>query len=90
MDLVFLCNSYHHMENRVSYFDRLRTDLASGGRVAILDMKPTPLVSLFVPAGHWTTGEQLREEMSRAHYGEEDSFDFLPAQSFSIFSQRSE
>jgi len=90
MDLVFLCNSYHHIDNRVAYFDRLRTDLASGGRVAILDLRPMPLVSLLAPTGHWTTTEQMRDEMGRAHFEEDDSFDFLPAQGFSIFSQRSQ
>ena len=86
IDLAFLCHSYHHIENRSDYFDELRTDLACDGRVAIIDLKPTPLVKLLLPRNHWTTRETMNNEMHLAHYEEEGSFDFLPGQSFSIYS----
>jgi len=86
IDLVFLCNAYHHIEGRATYFDRLRQDLDVGGRVAILDLKLSPLVRLLAPAGHWTPLERMREEMEEAGYRMDESFDFLPAQSFAVFS----
>jgi SAM-dependent methyltransferase len=86
IDLVFLCNAYHHIEGRTTYFDRLRQDLADGGRVAILDLKLSPLVRLLAPAGHWTPLETMHEEMLEAGYRMDESFDFLPAQSFEVFS----
>jgi ubiquinone/menaquinone biosynthesis C-methylase UbiE len=85
IDLAFLCHSYHHIENRIEYFDALRTDLALDGRVAIVDLKPTPLVKLLLPKNHWTTKAMMRKEMRLAHYEEEVSLDFLPGQSFSIY-----
>ena len=31
IDLVFLCNVYHHIDAQVAYFDRLRADLSPAG-----------------------------------------------------------
>ena len=86
VDLVFLCNAYHHIEERAGYFRRLRNDLAEGGRVAIVDMKRTPLVRLLTPPGHWTSLETMRREMEAAGYRMDASFDFLPVQGFAVFS----
>jgi len=86
IDLIFLCHSYHHIENRSGYFDELRNDLEQDGRVAVIDLRPTPLVKLLLPADHWTTKETMSNEMHLAHYEEAGSFDFLPGQSFSIYS----
>ena len=86
MDLVFLCNAYHHIGGRAGYFRRLRSDLAEGGRVAIVDMKLTPLVRLLTPPGHWTSVDTMRKEMQEAGYRMDASFDFLPVQGFAVFS----
>jgi ubiquinone/menaquinone biosynthesis C-methylase UbiE len=88
LDLVFLCNSYHHIKNRPEYFARLRNDLKPGGRVAIIDMKISALVRLTVPAGHWTTVETMQQEMQEAGYRLITSLDFLPAQNFALFTPR--
>jgi ubiquinone/menaquinone biosynthesis C-methylase UbiE len=85
VDLALFCNSYHHIEDRVAYFDRLRGDLAEGGRVALMDLKAVPLVRLLAPHGHWTTVDTMREEMGHASYSLAERFDFLPAQSFVVF-----
>jgi ubiquinone/menaquinone biosynthesis C-methylase UbiE len=86
LDLIFLCNSYHHIQNRPEYFSRLRGDLKPGGRVAIIDMKVSALVRLTVPAGHWTTVETMQGEMQKADYRPIVRFDFLPAQNYVLFS----
>jgi arsenite methyltransferase len=88
IDLVFLCNTFHHIEDRVAYFDRLRGDLAEGGRVALIDLRGILLVRFFVPHGHWTTVETMAEEMAQASYRLDEDFDFLPAQGFAVFSPR--
>jgi arsenite methyltransferase len=86
LDLIFLCNTYHHIKNRPEYFARLHRDLKPRGRVAIIDLKVSALVRITVPAGHWTTVETMQEEMRKAHYQPIASFDFLPAQNFVLFS----
>lgn len=39
VDLVFLCNTYHHIEQRTAYFRRVQSRLRDGGRVAVVDFK---------------------------------------------------
>jgi ubiquinone/menaquinone biosynthesis C-methylase UbiE len=85
IDLVFLCNSYHHIENRPSYFDRLRSDLSPEGRVVIVDLKPNLLVRAFVPSDHWIKVEPTLEEMSAANYHLSQTYEFLPVQHFLVF-----
>ena len=86
IDLAFFCNSYHHVENRVPYLERLRADLAPGARIAVIDVKDEYPAKLFVPAGHGTPIPQMREELAAARYPHAESHDFLPVQSFEIFA----
>ena len=86
VDFVFLCNAYHHLENRIPYFDRLRMDLDEGARVAVIEPRnDLLLMKLTRHSGHWTPLEVLRGEMLDAHYRTRDSFDFLPLQHFVVF-----
>ena len=85
IDLVFLSNTYHHIQNREAYFTRLRMDLERGGRVAIVDWKPIPLVRLFVPSGHWIDVDSVLAEMDSAGFIMEKSHNFLPFHHFLIF-----
>jgi SAM-dependent methyltransferase len=39
VDLFFTCNTYHHIESRERYFQEVRSGLAPGGRVAIVDFQ---------------------------------------------------
>jgi ubiquinone/menaquinone biosynthesis C-methylase UbiE len=89
IDLVLFCNSYHHIEDRVEYFDRLRSDLAEGGRVALIDLKASLLVRLFAPHDHWTSVETMTDEMGKAGYTLAGRFDYLPAQNFAVFEPTS-
>lgn len=88
VDLAMTCLTYHHIEERVVYFRRLTSDLGPTGRVAHLDDRPdSPApISWFQGKGHWTDPELIREEMQAAGYRQTGTFDFLPAQSFQIFS----
>jgi ubiquinone/menaquinone biosynthesis C-methylase UbiE len=85
IDLVLLCNSYHHIEDRVAYFNRLHGDLAPDARVAVVDMKAGLLFRLLGPPGHWTAVETMTEEMAGASYTLDRRFDFLPVQNFAVF-----
>ena len=40
-DVIFLSNTYHHIDDRVAYFSRLRTALKPGGRLVIIDFTTT-------------------------------------------------
>ena len=81
VDLVFLCNTYHHINDRVDYFTRLKEQLRPGGRVAVVDFR------LSSPRGpsHKLSPDKLEYEMKEAGYVLADSHDFLPDQYFLVF-----
>jgi ubiquinone/menaquinone biosynthesis C-methylase UbiE len=87
IDLALTCLTYHHIEDRVEYFERLQLDLAAGGRVAHLDDRPdSPApISWFQGEGHWTAPDAMVQEMGEAGYHMTEHYDFLPAQSFQVF-----
>lgn len=82
IDLVFTCNTYHHLSNRLVYMKALARHLRAGGRVAIIDFKPSGWFWLF---GHATAKDTVREEMAAAGYRLVDDFDFLEKQHFQVF-----
>jgi SAM-dependent methyltransferase len=86
IDLIFLCNSYHHLANRVGYFRRLRDDLGEIGHVAIIDVREGVLGGLLLPARYRLPVAVVHAEMDGAGYRKVGNYDFLPAQSFELFA----
>ncbi|MGH0038310.1 MAG: class I SAM-dependent methyltransferase [Myxococcota bacterium] len=87
IDQVFLCNAYHHFEDRVAYFARLQRALAPGARVAVIDGRPEGFATWVVPKGHWLEPGVLEGELSAAGYRLRDSYDFLPLNTFDVFER---
>jgi arsenite methyltransferase len=83
VDLVFSCDTYHHMEERVAYFRSLARYLKADGRVAILDFHPHGFFSGFL--GHGTAAEEVRREMEAAGYRLIAEFNFIESQHFQIY-----
>ena len=84
VDLIFFCNTWHHISDRVSYARRLRDDLAPGGRIVVVDFLPGDL-----PVGPPTT-EKLRAREVMSQFDEAglpllDSLDLLPYQYVLVF-----
>ncbi|MGH7342297.1 MAG: class I SAM-dependent methyltransferase, partial [Candidatus Rokuibacteriota bacterium] len=84
IDLVVIIDTYHHIEDRPTYFRNLRRDLAPGGRVAVIDFDGRKgwFVRLF---GHYTPREDLLREMREAGYEVSAEHDFIDRQSFVVF-----
>jgi arsenite methyltransferase len=82
IDLIFTCNTYHHLPNRPAYMKSLAEYLRQDGRIAIIDFKPSGWLWLF---GHATAKETVREEMTSAGYRLLEEFEYLPKQHFQIF-----
>jgi SAM-dependent methyltransferase len=82
VDLVFLCNTYHHIDNRIDYFSRLKDQLRLGGRVAVVDYSPS---SRRGPP-HKLDAEVIKTEMLAAGYTLDGDYDFLPDQYFLVFA----
>jgi arsenite methyltransferase len=84
VDLVFSCDTYHHMSDRVAYFRSLADYVRENGRVAILDFHKTGFFSGVL--GHGTSKERVRQEMNEAGYHLVAEYSFLKDQHFQIFA----
>lgn len=85
VDLVFSCDTYHHMDGRIDYFRSLARYLTSNGRVAILDFHPHGFFSGLL--GHGTAKEDVRREMEAAGYRLVADHNLIESQHFQIFSR---
>ncbi len=85
VDLVFTCDTYHHMDDRAAYFRSLARYLKPDGRVAILDFHPHGFFSGLL--GHGTAKEDVRREMETAGYRLTADFDVIDRQHFQIFTR---
>jgi len=83
VDLIFLCNTYHHLDNRVEYFRRVRSSLRPGGRLAVVELRGEGWLAKIFP--HATRRDVLQSELGSAGYRLEKQFDFLSRQHFLIF-----
>ncbi len=81
VDLVFICNTYHHIDDRVGYLRNLQSQLRDGARVAVVDFR---LTSSRGP-DHKLDPERVREEFSKAGYKLDVEHTFLPDQYFHVY-----
>lgn len=84
VDIVFNCDTYHHMSDRTAYFRSLANHLRKNGRVAILDFHKTGLSSGLL--GHGTPKERVRQEMEAAGYRLIADHTFIQDQHFQVFT----
>jgi arsenite methyltransferase len=84
VDLVFSCNTYHLMIDRVTYFRSLASSLRPGGRIAIIDFHPRGF--LFDLFDDRIAKEEVRLEMEAAGYRLVNAYDHLDQQHFQIFA----
>jgi arsenite methyltransferase len=86
IDLLFTCNTYHHLDDRVDYFADVRGALAPGGRVAIIDFDEREGGWFVRSFGHATPKQTIVEEMSQAGYRLDRDYGDLERQHFLIFA----
>lgn len=65
VSLVFVCDTWHHIDDRLTYLKRLARALAPGGRLAILDFREGDL-PVGPPAGHKLTPDAVKRELETA------------------------
>lgn len=86
VDVVFVCNTYHHLENRSEYFKNVKSSLKPSGRVAIVDFYHDDRSGeLGFPKRHLVSRETVIEEMTEAGYHLAREHTFLPRQYFVEF-----
>jgi len=79
LDLAFVCDVYHHIEERDGYLRKLRKALKPDGRVVIVDFyqKETPIGP---PMSMRLSEETVQKELQAAGLGVTEKLTFLPYQ----------
>ncbi len=87
VDVVFMCNTAHHVADRSAYFERVASYLNNGGRVIIVDFRPdAPDDAPGPPKKHRITPETLAGELTAAGYEHlVTDAETLPYQYVSVF-----
>jgi cyclopropane fatty-acyl-phospholipid synthase-like methyltransferase len=86
VDRVLLVDTYHHLGDRIFYFNRLRDSLKPDGEVAIIDF--TLESPIGPPKGERISAQKVAEEMTLAGYAQVAEHRFLPNQYFLVFRTR--
>lgn len=82
VDLIFICDTLHHIENQRAYVKRLRQHLKPGGRIVVIDFTDR------WPAGHEPMRyslDQLDGWMKDAGLSRTRSFDWLENSFFVVY-----
>ena len=67
VDLVLIVDTFHHIDQRLGYFQRLKHVLRAGGRVAVIDWRLDKL-PVGPPPDHKIARDQVVTEMEQAGY----------------------
>lgn len=87
VNLLFVCNTYHHLEERTKYFSDAKSSLKAGGRVAIIDFYHDERSGeLGFPKRHLVPRETVIAELTEAGYKLVQEHHFLPKQYFLEFT----
>jgi ubiquinone/menaquinone biosynthesis C-methylase UbiE len=86
LDLVFICDTLHHISDREKYYPLLARGLKPGGRFVNVDFHKRPLpigppVEMKIAKSAWI------EEAKPAGFHLVNEFDFLPYQYFLVFQR---
>lgn len=86
VDMALLVDVYHHIDDRLRYFEKLKASLKDGGRVAIVDF--TLESSYGPPPRARIHPDKVKAELAGAGYALAEQHDFLPEQYFLVFRPR--
>jgi arsenite methyltransferase len=84
VDLFFVCNTWHHVQNRARYLQLMKKILRPGGRIVVLDYKKEQL-PVGPPPEMKMAREEVLKEMQAAGYKLAAEHSFLPYQYFLEF-----
>lgn len=87
VDLVFFCDTTHHIANRTEFYRRMASGLKQHGRMAIVDYPPGGEHAPHPPDQLVPRSEAIREAQE-AGFALVREFSFLPRQYFLLFERR--
>ncbi len=85
VDVVLVVDTWHHIDERVKYFEKLRASVKPGGRLVIIDF--TRASSMGPPASAKSTPDEVIAELQAAHWTLQRSSTVLPEQFLLIFTR---
>ena len=88
VDVLFICDTYLFIDNRVQYLTKLKNSLKSGGRLAIISFNSLAEVSGAPPPQRMIPKEIVIKEAVSAGFEPEADYLFLPFQDFLVFRKR--
>ncbi len=83
-DVMLIVDTYHHIDDRVAYFTKLKKSLRPQGHLAIVDFKPDSPEG--PPPEHRIPAKKVIEELNAAGYSLVAAHSFLPRQYFLVFT----
>jgi len=86
VDMIFICDTLHHISERPTYYPLLAKALRPGGRLVNIDFQKKPL-PFGPPLAMKIDKPAMIEEAKSAGFHVVQVFDFLPYQYFLIFQQ---
>jgi ubiquinone/menaquinone biosynthesis C-methylase UbiE len=87
VDLVFICNTWHHIADHPPYLEKLRAALKPGGRVVIIDFQKYD-IPVGPPSEMKAPREDVVAEFEKAGFRLAASPSVLPYQYFLVFTPK--
>ena len=87
VDLVFICDVLHHIQNRAAYYPKLVKALKPGGRIVVIDFYKKDL-PVGPPPGMKFSEEEVIREFSNAGFSLTKRLAILPYQYFLFFEEQ--
>jgi arsenite methyltransferase len=87
IDMVFVCDVLHHIENRPAYYAKLAKALKPGGRIVVIDFYKKEL-PVGPPPSMKLSDQAVIAEFQKAGFALTKRLDSLPYQYFLFFDQR--
>jgi SAM-dependent methyltransferase len=84
LDVIFIGDTYHHLDDRIAYTKKLATMLKPDGRLVILDYKPGEL-PVGPPPAHKLAAHVMENELAAAGWTRIATFDTHPYHDFEIW-----
>ena len=80
VDLMFLCDTLHHIQGRADYYQVLRKSLKPGGRIAVADFFPDRDIPVGPKKEERLSPQQVSDELQAAGFSVESNLELLPYQ----------
>ena len=87
VDLIFICDVLHHIENRAAYYPNLVRALKPGGRIVVIDFYKKAL-PVGPPPSMKLSEEEVVAELRDAGFALTNRLDILPYQYYLFFARR--